>query len=405
MASKKGGGNNYIAEWFGHRVYPVTEDDPAARLNQMNQMCPFLSDIVGGRQTCVKSAKSLGGSANGVSRGVCTISSTSNGDRQDWLACPYRALDPDMLEDAARRLFGISETEAVELTAVTSLADPDILASFKAAIADGAAGIAYFQSKLGGEISVRATARSPELNFDATMVRLMVEDGELAIDRYAIFEIQTMDFHGTYKSAVENLSSASHLHKNDFPRAVLEHPEWLSEGVEGPNIANAFKRTFYQMMFKFQIGAHGKAAGCVLAIPEAVWDSWQRFLGAPELTPWHDGTWRMLGTPSDEPTPAWIYVFDLDQQSGITPNPLRLKKVIGTTAGALSHFALDVAPEAALEAGGSVDRLLDDIRVRLGAWIPEFKGKIRAVRERRVDKSIDTVVADSSNESSPLFDV
>jgi hypothetical protein len=320
---------------------------------------------------CVKSEKSRGGSSNGVSRGVCTISSASNGHRQDWLACPYRALDTSLLKSSARRLFEVPDDQEIELIPVPSLAEANKLERFRTRVAAGAFGIAYFQGKLGGEISVAATERSPELNFDSTMVHLELNNGVLTADRYAIFEIQTMDFHGTYKRAVDNVSAASHLHGDDFPRAVLEHPRWLSEGVEGPNISNAFKRTFYQMMFKFQIGAHGNAAGCVLAIPEAVWDSWQRFLGKPDLIEMADGSYRLLGTPSNERMPAWIYVFDLDADSGESPNPVRLKKVIGTTAAALSHFALDVAPEAAMEAGGHVDLLMDTIRARLSRFLPE----------------------------------
>jgi hypothetical protein len=369
----KGEAGNVVAEWFGHRIYPIASDTPEARRAQQSETCPFLTEMTGRDTTCIKSSKTRGGTSNGISRGVCTISSTSNGARQDWLACPIRALDTNLLEDAARRLFGVPPSQRLVLIPVPSLAIDEQRESFRQAIQGGAFGIAYFQSKLGGEISVGATDRSPELNFDATMVNLTLEDGVLAVDRYAIFEIQTMDFHGTYKRAVENIAAASHLHRDDFPSAVMQHPEWLSEGVEGPNIANAFKRTFYQMMFKFQIGAHGQSAGCVLAIPEAVWDSWQRFLGKPDLIPMGDGTWRLLGTPSDEPMPAWIYVFDLDADRGVSPSPVRLKKVIGTTAQALSHFALDVAPEAALEAGGNVDRLLDTIRQRLSRFLPEVR--------------------------------
>ena len=353
-------------------MYPVAASTSAARADQRNECCPFLSDVTETQVTCVKSAKSKGGSSSGVSRGVCTISSTSNGLRQDWLACPFRALDVGMLEDAARRLFELDGDRPVQLIAAPSLANEAKRQLFRQALLDGEAGVAYFQGKLGGEISVRATERSPELNFDATMVELTLVDGVLRVGRYAIFEIQTMDFHGTYKRAVDNISAASHLHKDDFAAAVEAHPDWLSEGVEGPNISNAFKRTFYQMMFKFQIGAHGASAGCVLAIPEAVWDSWQRFLGKPELIPAEDGTWRLLGTPSDERPPAWIYVFDLATHTGLTPNPVQLKKVIGTTAAALSHFALDVAPEAALEAGGSVDNLLETIKARLMRFDPDI---------------------------------
>lgn len=301
MANVQREAGNVLAEWFGHRIYPVAADDDEARMAQDSQTCPFLTQLTGRTCVCVKSAKKVGGSNNGVSRGVCTISSTSNGIRQDWLVCPFRALDVDLLADAARRLFGARTDQEVALVPVTSLVEADAVDSLKETIRAGGIGVAYFQSKLGGEISVASTGRSPELNFDATMVKLSLDaNGLLDVDRYAIFEIQTMDFHGTYKRAVDNLSNASHLHREDFASTINQHPEWLAEGVEGPNISNAFKRTFYQMMFKFQIGAHGRAAGCVLAIPEAVWDSWQRFLGKPDLIPVDDGTWRLLGSPSDE---------------------------------------------------------------------------------------------------------
>jgi len=144
--------------------------------------------------------------------------------------------------------------------------------------------------------------------------------------------------------------------------------------VEGPNIANVFKRTFYQMMFKFQIGAHGKSAGCVFAIPRSVWDSWQRHLGKPDLVEHHDGTWR-LAIPekmSDECPPAWIYVFDVAESAQTSPNEIALWRVIGTDAEALGFYALELAPEAALDAGGSVDRLLETVRIRLRPYLPEL---------------------------------
>lgn len=50
---------------------------------------------------------------------------------------------------------------------------------------------------------------------------------------------------------------------------LQNHHWWLSERVEGPNITNVFKRTFYQMMFKFQLGHHEQCAGCVLAVPQS----------------------------------------------------------------------------------------------------------------------------------------
>jgi len=196
----------------------------------------------------------------------------------------------------------------------------------------------------------------------------------LRLGRYGIFEIQTMDFHGTYRAATSNLVNALHLHRDDFSQAIGDHPSWLAERVEGPNIANVFKRTFYQMMFKFQIGDHGKSAGCIFAIPRSVWDSWQRHLGAPELLEHGDGTWRLKSEQHDlaDKPPAWIYVFDVNESGAETPNRLQLWRVIGTSAEALAYYALDVAPRAALEEGGSVDRLLASAKARLLPYLPEL---------------------------------
>lgn len=241
---------------------------------------------------------------------MCTISSTSNGQRQDWLACSFRALDPPLLEDACRRLFGYPPDCAINLVAVTTLKDPTRADAFRAAARTGTPSLVYFQAKLGGEINVSPTDRSPQFSFDSTLVEVVAdENGALRLSRYGIFEIQTMDFHGSYKEATKNLRDGLRLHDEQFSATLAQHPKWASEKVEGPNISNAFKRTFYQMMFKFQIGAHGNAAGCVLAIPVAVWDSWQRHLGSPDLVRVSDGTHRLAISregivPLDETQPA-----------------------------------------------------------------------------------------------------
>lgn len=355
--------NNYIAEWFGHRVYPVATGDALARTDQSSGRCPFLSNMLDQDSTCTK---------KGASAGVCTISALSNGPRQDWLACPIRALDEPMLDDAAKRVFDFPANAPVHMIAAPSLVHPDKIRELKQAVAAGLPTVVYFQNKLGGEISIRATDRSPELSFDATFVEIVDDRGQLAIGRYGIFEIQTMDFHGGYQQATDNLRNAAHLHRDSFADAINANPQWAGEKVEGPNIANTFKRTFYQMMFKFQIGSHGHGAGAVLAIPEAVWDSWQRFLGKPVLVEQPDGTFHLRTDDGTRPTRAWIYVFDLDDELGVTPNPLRMKKVIHTTAESLAHYALQISPEAALEEDGPVDQLMDTLRMRLGRYLPEL---------------------------------
>ena len=47
--------------------------------------------------------------------------------------------------------------------------------------------VVYLQNRLGGEISVSATDRSPELSFDTTFVELATSpDGGVGIDRFGV---------------------------------------------------------------------------------------------------------------------------------------------------------------------------------------------------------------------------
>ncbi len=242
-------------------------------------------------------------------------------------------------------------------------------------VRSGGAAITYFQDKLGGEISLSATPRSPELSFDSTLVEIVDRAGKLEVGRYGILEVQTMDFHGSYRHVVKNLQDALRLHRERFATVLRGNPSWLSEKVEGPNISNVFKRTFYQMAMKFQIGAHSHSAGCVVAIPASVWDSWQRHLGAPRLTEAADGILTLEKPGSairGRRVTGWLYVFDLNSRHGRTPEPLSILKVIATNAESIAHYALNVAPEAALETGGSADRLLISIRHRLSRLWPEL---------------------------------
>ncbi|NEA65354.1 NotI family restriction endonuclease [Streptomyces sp. SID12488] len=359
--------NNFIGEWFGHRVYPVVAQTAESLYDQEHQRCPFLTIVKGEDTSCTKRE---------ASKGVCSISSTSNGVRQDWLVCPHRALDTSMLESAAHRLFGFAEGADVEVLAATVLDHKETAEAVRERVAAGLPTIVYFQEKLGGEIGISAGHRSPELSFDATMIELVAdEQGKLCLGRYGIFEIQTMDFHGGYSKAVANLNAALHMHQEGFGDAVSEKPWWLAEKVEGPNIANVFKRTFYQMMFKFQLGADDSSAGCIFAIPRSVWDSWQRHLGRPELIDYEDGTWRLM-KPDHEPVenpPAWIYVFDTELSETETPNSLKLWRIIGTDAATLSYYALEVSPDAALKDGTATDKLQLSMKSRLGEFLPELK--------------------------------
>src|ERR1035437_10269491 len=73
---------NFVSEYYGHRVHPVVSATSNALSDQAAERCPFISKAIGELHKCVKTGRSAG---------ICTISAVSNGVRQDWLACPFRA--------------------------------------------------------------------------------------------------------------------------------------------------------------------------------------------------------------------------------------------------------------------------------------------------------------------------
>lgn len=361
----------HIAEWFGHRIFPEVSSGDTPLSDQRSGRCPFLTETLKVSTSCAKAPNS---------RGVCTISATSNGPRQDWLVCPNRALDDDLLADMVRRLYAIPAAIPLLIRPVLALRDETQRSELLDAVRDRERVFVYFQDILGGEIRLSKTEASPELSFDVTIVELLPDDGTLPIDlpgsavrvgRYGVIELQTTDTHGSYLHAVDALSHALDLHGDRFPEVIAENPDWAGRKVEGPNISNVFKRTFYQIIFKFQVTKRETSVGCALALPQPVWDSWQPFLGAPELHQHEDGTWRMLDDHTSQPS-DWIYVFDIDPQPGPDGQPARIeiRLVIGTDAATLSRAAFQVAPAKAVEHGGGTDAVAVTITRRLGDYLP-----------------------------------
>jgi hypothetical protein len=316
------------------------------------------------------------------SRGVCTISASSNGPRQDWLVCPYRALDDGLLGDMVCRLYGIPPLDPVVIRPVVALADEAGRSEILDAVRGAGRAFVYFQDKLGGEISLSRTGASPELSFDITVVELLPASADdspvltglaVTVGKYGVIELQTTDTHGSYSHAVTALNSAVDLHKTRFSDQLKENPEWSGRKIEGPNISNVFKRTFYQIAFKFQVTKRETSVGCVLALPQPVWDSWQPFLGAPGLHEQPDGTWRLLDDQTVRPS-DWIYVFDIDTEPspGGRPAPIRVSLVIGTDATTLSRAAFEVAPAKAVAHGGEHDAVAETITRRLGRYLSEL---------------------------------
>jgi hypothetical protein len=357
---------SFISEWFGYRVYPTVTRGAAALDTQRTKTCPFLTDVIGDRAVCIKSA---------ASSGICTISSKSNGPRQDWLVCPLRAFRPLLLNTSVALLFGGDGSRPVRILPAPTLAKPQVRELVTSTLNAGGDCIVYLQNKLGGEISLSRTERSPELSFDVTMVDLVLTDGFPTVKRFGLLEIQTMDFHGSYRAAVKNLEDALRLHGEGFHPTLQNNQQWLRDGIEGPNIANVFKRTFYQMMLKFRIGASDVCSGCILALPVSVWESWQRHLGRPDLNPDEAGVCTLRAP--DEPTTSerpknWIVVFDIDPKAAEGPSGLIVNKLIATSSQALSHYAFEAAPSAAIADGGPVSSIAAQIRIRLSQYWPEL---------------------------------
>jgi len=359
----------HIAEWFGHRVFPTVSGGPVPVADQRSGRCPFLSQTLQETRQCVKAENS---------RGVCTISASSNGPRQDWLVCPYRALDAGLLADMVGRLYGMSPLDSVLIRPVVVLETEHGRAELFNGVRIGVRTFVYFQDKLGGEIGLSKTTASPELSFDITVTELLPGPASgrnghrlpVVIGKYAVIELQTTDTHGSYSHAVKALTSALDLHGDHFSEQLAGNPEWAGRRIEGPNISNVFKRTFYQIAFKFQVTKQDTSVGCALALPRPVWDSWQPFLGAPELHEQPDGTWRLMDDRAVQPR-DWIYVFDIDTEPGAggEPAPVRVSLVIGTDAATLSRAAFDVAPAKAIAHGRERDVVAEAITRRIKRYL------------------------------------
>jgi hypothetical protein len=363
----------HIAEWFGHRIFPTVSHGDNPIDDQRSGRCPFLTETLKQSTLCVKAENS---------RGVCTISASSNGPRQDWLVCPYRALDEGLLADIVCRLYGIAPLDPVLIRPVVTLGEESGRLEVLNAVHGPDRVFVYFQDKLGGEISLSKTGASPELSFDITVIELLPADPTglwtgadppVTVGKYGVIELQTTDTHGSYSHAVKALASALDLHGGSFSDQLSKNPEWAGRKVEGPNISNVFKRTFYQIAFKFQVTKRDTSVGCALALPQPVWDSWQPFLGAPGLHEHPDGTWRLLDDRTSQPS-DWIYVFDIDTEpgSGGRPAPIRVNVVIGTDAATLSRAAFEVAPAKAVAHGGEHDAVAEAITRRLGRYLSEI---------------------------------
>lgn len=325
-------------------------------------MCLFLSSVKRERTKRIKNDNAFG---------VCTVNSVGSGTRKDWLVCPYRVIDSEIVNRSCVTIFGFEPI--VPPIPISILSQGRGIADFEKSLERHGVAFVFFQDKLGGEISISGTPSSPEIAFDVSIVEISrIKGGVGKLTRFGFIEIQTMDFHGSYKAAVKNLSDAHRLHKKEFPAALGKNQTWASERVEGPNIANVFKRTFYQTLLKFELSKNGAAAGTILALPEAVWESWQPFLGCPTIESVSESEFRLIGsdTKSYHGTNAWIFVFDLDAQAGESISPVRIKSRIRVSATDLVQHAFVAVPNTMLRVATADDLLLRRIQDRIRKAVP-----------------------------------
>ncbi len=356
-------GRNFVGEWFGHRVYPSVATTPEALEDQKTGRCPFLSQAANQTRMCIKGAGS---------RGVCTITTTTGGVR-DWLVCPYRALQSYLLEAVVTRSFAYTGTTVPIVSPVMVLADEGTRRQAFEALERGQPVVAFFQDKLGGEVGISGTESTPELSFDIVLAEICREPvGSVTVGRYAILEVQTMDFHGSYRSAVRNLGDALRLHGRNFHEAIARQPSWMAEGVEGPNIANVFKRTIYQILLKFRLAETERCAGATLTIPRAVWDSWQPHLGRPKMRNVGPGLWELL-EEKESVRRCWIDVLDFDATPSATPQPLTVGATITVSAEALARCAFEDVPRFIAKNDTNGAGILASIMSRLAEMWPSVR--------------------------------
>lgn len=355
---------NYISEWFGQRIYPEVRLDDKAISGSNWGTCPFLSNIKRQRTDCIKTENAFG---------VCTINSLGVDGNRDWLVCPYRVIDSDIVKVGCETIFAVHTP--ITPIPVSILSDKKGITALEGALSKNRKAFVFFQDKLGGEISISGTTASPEIAFDITVVEITKDKGVLKVGRFGFIEIQTMDFHGSYRHAVSNLRDARRLHKKNFSAALAQNLSWMSEGVEGPNIANVFKRTFYQTLLKFELSRDGAAAGTILALPRSVWESWQPFLGRPKIEHMKGVEFCIKGRDnvSYHGTNAWIFVFELDSNSSNSISPVNIQAKIRVSAADLIEHAFVNVPKNMLNWARSDDALLHRIRSRIQRVLPDFR--------------------------------
>lgn len=326
--------SNFISEWYGVRLYPSASGAGTSSAIELfeNKRCPFLSNALEEPTACIK---------NRNSSGVCTITTTKN-KLSDWIVCPYRVLEKRIVDEVARKIFSDSREDLPVYPAVHLQDESRCSAILERASRETV--YIFFQDKLGGEINVSGSDVTPELSFDITIMECYSESDWLFLKRYGLFEVQTMDFHGSYRHAVSALENAVDLHRDNFGVQLENNHEWSGRRIEGPNIANVFKRTVYQLILKFDLAGRDRCAGVVLGLPEAVWESWAPHFGGLDWAGRDRDHERMDGG-GHVVDKSWILVLAPEQRPSSGHSRMEIRKEVQVDAQTLVHRAFTVVPE------------------------------------------------------------
>jgi hypothetical protein len=249
------------------------------------------------------------------------------------------------------------------LLPLTVLHHPKQRQKIRRAFRTGTRVFLFASQKLGGEIDLPETDASPGAAVDMSVIEVTAADPDGKPSQFGdhlFYEIQTSDFHGSPLHAaalLRDLCPRGSAHKGDHDR-LKEQVEVCGTGVEGPNKANIFKRTIYQMIFKIELTRAPQCSGFAIILPVPVWESWLRHLGRPRLVQASAApTTLILREPHEkEETPgersrATVYVFDIDRDSPRKPSPLIIVQRVIISAGALSYYAFELASNEAIRRG------------------------------------------------------
>lgn len=382
---KKG---NFIAEWFGYRVWDKVDTALQTHDLRTSTECPFLSKAIGHTKTCIKTGKGE------RPTGVCTISSDANGSRQDWLACPYRTLDEEftLIKEAVHLLYGVPRDADVLILSGEAIKQESYQKLLCDAINSGIRrAFIFLADKMGGEVDIPETTHTPGTKVDVSIIEVLSVGADGVPDKYGKhlhYEIQTADFHGSPLHAVREIEELAA--RANTPQAFYDELsadiQRCGIGVEGPNKSNIFKRTFYQAVLKIQFAQQqDDCAGFVLVIPTAVWESWKKHLGKPDM-PAQNGITALARNQEEREaimasTKAWIFVFEIEDAQPLDghPRPLKIVQRVGVTTEMLTHFAFEKVGQAALS-NAVISTYRNSIDQRIRGAIQGDNGKPRQKR-------------------------